>query len=405
MRGWRGRKQDRDRWDEPEWDEPGSPGYGYPGQSYDGYEADAAPYDQRGYDRQGYDRQGYGQPAYEQPDYGQPEYGQPEYGQPDYGQPDYGQPDYGQQGYDQRGYGQPAYEQPGGRPRGQREPRRGNDDPRYSQPERGNRDAGRSRDPGYDQAPPPARDSYSGGPADPYDTAGFAAYSPPDPYASPAAGYPASGYSANPGYPQSPVPRDSYETGGGDSVFEPASARQRAEPQVAAPANGGAATRPYGRISIFTLLDDKVADFDRLAEETAEAARIAEPDTLVYVIHLVPKAPLQRIFYEIYRDREAFELHEMQPHNQRFESERRAYVLATNVIELRLKYAKVAPLTPKPRQQAPAELPPPQPPQPPRNSRGQLPAGDPGARQPAPSWGQSAYPGQPSYQEQRYGGS
>jgi quinol monooxygenase YgiN len=107
--------------------------------------------------------------------------------------------------------------------------------------------------------------------------------------------------------------------------------------------------RPYGRILIFTLLDDKAVDFDRLAEQTAEEVRTGEPDTLVYVIHLVPNAPMQRIFYEIYRDRAAFDSHENKAYVQRFVAERRAYVLATNVIELRVKYAKVAPLTADPR--------------------------------------------------------
>jgi quinol monooxygenase YgiN len=107
---------------------------------------------------------------------------------------------------------------------------------------------------------------------------------------------------------------------------------------------GGRSSRPYGRILIFTLLDDRVDDFDRLAEQAAEEVRIQEPDTLVYVIHLVPNAPLQRIFYEIYRDRSAFDQHESRPYMQRFVAERRSCVLATNVIELQLKYAKVAPL-------------------------------------------------------------
>ncbi len=116
--------------------------------------------------------------------------------------------------------------------------------------------------------------------------------------------------------------------------------------QPANPAGSPAArpVRPYGRIVIFTLLDDRVADFDRLAEQTAEEVRTGEPDTLVYVIHLVPNAPMQRIFYEIYRDRAAFDAHESQPYIQRFAAERRSCVLATNVIELRLKFAKVAPL-------------------------------------------------------------
>jgi quinol monooxygenase YgiN len=118
-----------------------------------------------------------------------------------------------------------------------------------------------------------------------------------------------------------------------------------------------AAARPYGRILIFTLLEDRVTDFDRLAEEAAEYVRTGEPDTLVYVIHLVPNAPLQRIFYEIYRDRTAFDSHESQPYMQRFVAERRTCVLATNVIELRLKYAKVAPLPGPPPPASAAPLP------------------------------------------------
>ena len=121
-------------------------------------------------------------------------------------------------------------------------------------------------------------------------------------------------------------------------------AAESPRPASAAGSPAAAATRPYGRILIFTVLDDRVAEFDRLAEDTAEHVRTGEPDTLVYVIHLVPNAPMQRIFYEIYRDRAAFDSHESQPYMQRFVTERRACVLATNVIELRLKYAKVAPL-------------------------------------------------------------
>ena len=103
-------------------------------------------------------------------------------------------------------------------------------------------------------------------------------------------------------------------------------------------------TPPHGLIAIYTLLEDKVADFDRAADEVAEQVRANEPDTLVYVIHTVPKAPMQRIFYEVYRDRAAFEQHEQQAYVKRFVTARRPYVLATNVIELRLKYAKVSPL-------------------------------------------------------------
>ena len=102
--------------------------------------------------------------------------------------------------------------------------------------------------------------------------------------------------------------------------------------------------RPYGRLSIYTLHEDKTREFDRLAERAAEGVRASEPDTLVYVIHVVPKAPMQRIIYEIYRDRGAFLSHERQPHIRQFAADRAPCVLATNIIDLRLKYAKVAAL-------------------------------------------------------------
>jgi hypothetical protein len=52
---------------------------------------------------------------------------------------------------------------------------------------------------------------------------------------------------------------------------------------------------------------------------------------------------MQRILYEVYRSREAYERHGRQPYVQQFESDRRPYVLATNVIELGLQQAKVSP--------------------------------------------------------------
>jgi quinol monooxygenase YgiN len=94
------------------------------------------------------------------------------------------------------------------------------------------------------------------------------------------------------------------------------------------------------------LHEDKTREFDRLAERAAEGVRVTEPDTLVYVIHVVPKAPMQRIIYEVYRDRAAFLAHEQQPHIRQFAADRASCVLATNTIDLRLKYAKVTPLGP-----------------------------------------------------------
>ena len=42
----------------------------------------------------------------------------------------------------------------------------------------------------------------------------------------------------------------------------------------------------------------------------SKAIKANEPGTLVYASHLVEGQPLQRIFYELYRDKAAFEAHE-----------------------------------------------------------------------------------------------
>ncbi len=99
----------------------------------------------------------------------------------------------------------------------------------------------------------------------------------------------------------------------------------------------------FGQIAIYTLLDDRVDQFDQLAERVVEQVRNREPDALVYIVHAVPSAPMQRILYEVYRDRAAYQRHVRQPHVIEFETDRRPYVLATNVIELGLQQAKVSP--------------------------------------------------------------
>jgi quinol monooxygenase YgiN len=207
---------------------------------------------------------------------------------------------------------------------------------------------------------------------------------------------------AGPGGPAEPGRRDRYAAGadGTDQDGRSLAPHTMAPYEMAPPememappsATAGAAAarpgRPYGRIVIFTLLEDRVADFDRLAEHTAEEVRTAEPDTLVYVIHVVPNAPMQRIYYEIYRDRDAFDNHENQPYMQRFVAERRSCVLATNVIELRLKYAKIAPLP----YSHPAEAEPMAPPVTPPAAPGQLPPRSPAALPPLPAGQPAAQP-------------
>jgi quinol monooxygenase YgiN len=99
----------------------------------------------------------------------------------------------------------------------------------------------------------------------------------------------------------------------------------------------------FGQIAIYTLLEDRVEEFDQLTERVVDQVRSREPDTLVFIVHAVPSAPMQRILYEVYRDRSAYQWHTVQPHVQQFEVDKRPYVLATNVIELGLQQAKVSP--------------------------------------------------------------
>ena len=119
---------------------------------------------------------------------------------------------------------------------------------------------------------------------------------------------------------------------------------------VAGSGSGPGGARPqatreelFGQIAIYTLTEERTSDFDRLSERVVEQVRADEPDTLVFIVHAVPSAPMQRILYEVYRDRAAFDWHRRQPYIAKFEADRRPYVLATNVIELGLQQAKVSP--------------------------------------------------------------
>jgi quinol monooxygenase YgiN len=144
------------------------------------------------------------------------------------------------------------------------------------------------------------------------------------------AGYP--GEAAYPGearHPRDPGHRDD---AGYTGAAGPAAADRDAQANL------------FGQIAIYTLLEDRVDDFDRLTRRVVKQVRMQEPDTLVYIVHAVPSAPMQRILYEVYRDRAAYEMHKRQPYVVGFEADRRPYVLATNIIELGLQQAKVSPL-------------------------------------------------------------
>jgi quinol monooxygenase YgiN len=171
--------------------------------------------------------------------------------------------------------------------------------------------------------------------------------------------------------------------------------------------------RLYGQIAIYTLIDGQAEEFDRLAQAVVEKVKALEPDTLAYIVHGVPSAPMQRILYEVYRDEAAFTEHGQQPYIQDFEEERKPCVLATNVIELGVRQAKLSPLGgppgpsgPPPRQAPPRQAPPPQapprqapPPQaPPRQAPSVQPSGQ---RRPAAPRPRPGPPGQPDEPDPR----
>jgi quinol monooxygenase YgiN len=99
----------------------------------------------------------------------------------------------------------------------------------------------------------------------------------------------------------------------------------------------------FGLSVRFTCKDQASAEaYDRLVAETVEAIKAHEPGTLIYAAHTVRDHPLQRVFYELYRDRAAFEAHEAAPHTRRYLAERDQYLASTEVDWLTLQAGKGA---------------------------------------------------------------
>ena len=97
----------------------------------------------------------------------------------------------------------------------------------------------------------------------------------------------------------------------------------------------------FGLFVRFTCKDQASAEaYDRLVAETVEAIKANEPGTLVYASHLVDGKPLQRIFYELYRDKAAFEAHEASLHTRHYLDQRDQYLASTEVDWLTLQTGK-----------------------------------------------------------------
>ncbi|MGW0708190.1 putative quinol monooxygenase [Streptomyces sp. NPDC002643] len=88
----------------------------------------------------------------------------------------------------------------------------------------------------------------------------------------------------------------------------------------------------FGLVVRFALRDQEAATaFDALCADTLTGIKAKEPGTLTYVVHTPVDEPLVRVFYELYADRAAFELHETQSHTRRFLAEREQYLAEVDV--------------------------------------------------------------------------
>lgn len=100
----------------------------------------------------------------------------------------------------------------------------------------------------------------------------------------------------------------------------------------------------FGLVVRFDLKDGSGEVFDALTSEAVAAIRDAEPGTLVYACHAVEGDPEARVFYELYRDKEAFEEHEHQEHVRRFHEKKAQYLSGEPRVEfLSLQLGKGTP--------------------------------------------------------------
>lgn len=87
----------------------------------------------------------------------------------------------------------------------------------------------------------------------------------------------------------------------------------------------------FGLVVRFHLKPGAAEGFDQLVAETVPEIAKNEPGTLTYTVHGVEGEPNQRIFYELYADRAAFDAHEEQPHTKRFLAARGEYLASYDV--------------------------------------------------------------------------
>lgn len=101
----------------------------------------------------------------------------------------------------------------------------------------------------------------------------------------------------------------------------------------------------FGLVVRFTVKPGHEEAFDQLVRQTLAGVRDHEPGTLIYTCHTVEDRLAQRVFYELYRDRAAFEAHEEQPHVRRFLAQREHHVHGVEVDVVALFDGKGVPVS------------------------------------------------------------
>jgi quinol monooxygenase YgiN len=104
-------------------------------------------------------------------------------------------------------------------------------------------------------------------------------------------------------------------------------------------APGGGRMNGFGLMVRFELKAGHECSFDELVATTLAGIRDREPGTLVYASHEVRGEPRVRVFYELYRDRAAFDAHD---HVRQFLAAREEHVESFTVEILDLVDAKGA---------------------------------------------------------------
>ena len=96
----------------------------------------------------------------------------------------------------------------------------------------------------------------------------------------------------------------------------------------------------YALVVRFDIRDEAAAvEFDRLTQEAVTLIKGREPGTLIYATHRVEGEPLSRVFYEVYRDVEAFRAHEVAEHVVSFHARKDPLVVSHRVEFLNPSYA------------------------------------------------------------------